>query len=301
MTVKKHSLAELIKGKGYYVLLFVGVLAIGAVALIGTKLSSNQDDSGKDFVDLNEQPDNNIAAEDGDNQLADNSLTSEGIVNNEQGDNSSDDALTNDYASNDPTEDSLLEFDVITEEEENGIDLAEANTNEAEVVVPEVVETTGKTVQADKDTTPVLKPESLSFKEDNGLLWPVDGNVLMNYSMDHTVYHATLMQWKCNPAVIIEAKVGTEVVAAARGIVSSIEENNNETGLTVTTNIGDGYSLVYGQLKDVSLKVGDEIKEGSILGTIAEPSKYYVVEGSNLYFEVLKDDATVNPMQLLRE
>ena len=301
MTVKKHSLAELIKGKGYYVLLFVGVLAIGAVALIGTKLSSNQDDSGKDFVDLNEQPDNNIAAEDGDNQLADNSLTSEGIVNNEQGDNSSDDALTNDYASNDPTEDSLLEFDVVTEEEENGIDLAEANTNEAEVVVPEVVETTGKTVQADKETTPVLKPESLSFKEDNGLLWPVDGNVLMNYSMDHTVYHATLMQWKCNPAVIIEAKVGTEVVAAARGIVSSIEENNNETGLTVTTNIGDGYSLVYGQLKDVSLKVGDEIKEGSILGTIAEPSKYYVVEGSNLYFEVLKDDATVNPMQLLRE
>jgi len=301
MTVKKHSLAELIKGKGYYVLLFVGVLAIGAVALIGTKLSSNQDDSGKDFVDLNEQPDNNIAAEDGDNQLADNSLTSDGIVNNEQGDNSSDDALTNDYASNDPTEDSLLEFDVVTEEEENGIDLAEANTNEAEVVVPEVVETTGKTVQADKETTPVLKPESLSFKEDNGLLWPVDGNVLMNYSMDHTVYHATLMQWKCNPAVIIEAKVGTEVVAAARGIISSIEENNNETGLTVTTNIGDGYSLVYGQLKDVSLKVGDEIKEGSILGTIAEPSKYYVVEGSNLYFEVLKDDATVNPMQLLRE
>lgn len=306
MTVKKHSLTELLKGKGYYVLLFVGVLAIGAVALIGTKLSNDQEDQGNDYVDLNEQPDNNIAAGDG-NQLADNSLTSKGIVNKGQDGNSQNDVVTKENAS---TEGGLLEFDVFTEAEEKGIDLEDATTEKAattkaediaEVVAPEAVETTGSKVQADKDSTPVLKPESLSFQADKGLLWPVDGNVIMDYSMDHTIYFATLMQYKCNPAIIFDAEVGTEVLAAATGIVSSIEENNEETGFTVTTNIGDGYYIVYGQLKDVTLKVGDAIKEGKVLGTVAEPSKYYVVEGSNLYFQVLEDDTTVNPMKLLRE
>ena len=66
-------------------------------------------------------------------------------------------------------------------------------------------------------------------------------------------------------------------------------------------NIGNGYSVIYGQLKDVKLKVGDKVNEGDTIGMIAEPTKYYTVEGSNLYFEVMKDDKTVNPMLLLRE
>ena len=33
---------------------------------------------------------------------------------------------------------------------------------------------------------------NLNFGEDSQLLWPVDGNVLMSYSMDKTVYSSTL-------------------------------------------------------------------------------------------------------------
>ena len=52
--------------------------------------------------------------------------------------------------------------------------------------------TQGDNVQAEipKPTYPAEKP--LSFSEKDVLLWPVDGNVLMNYSMDHTIYFATL-------------------------------------------------------------------------------------------------------------
>jgi murein DD-endopeptidase MepM/ murein hydrolase activator NlpD len=108
------------------------------------------------------------------------------------------------------------------------------------------------------------------------------------------------MQYKCNPAIIIDAEVGTEVKAAATGIVSSVEENNEETGCTVTMSIGDGYSVVYGQLDNVELEVGDSVSEGDVLGTIDEPTKYYSVEGSNLYFKVMENEQTVNPMLLLR-
>jgi murein DD-endopeptidase MepM/ murein hydrolase activator NlpD len=194
----------------------------------------------------------------------------------------------------------LIEYEGYSEDTIGDADLAdEAEATEVaqeEEVVPDAVETTGSTVQA--DTTAAM--ENLNFQEDKGLLWPVSGNVLMNYSMDHTIYHATLMQYKCNPAIIIDAEVGTEVKAAATGIVSSVEENNEETGCTVTMSIGDGYSVVYGQLDNVELEVGDSVSEGDVLGTIDEPTKYYSVEGSNLYFKVMENEQTVNPMLLLR-
>jgi murein DD-endopeptidase MepM/ murein hydrolase activator NlpD len=286
--VKKNKFTEFFKGKGYYVLLFVGVVAIASVAVIGSQLSSGLKDEDNNSVDLNE-PDNNIAAGDEDTQLAENNPVSEGIVNND--DNSSTDTAANDeagqeLASNDNgpelegySEDAIGEAELAAETESNEV------VNEVE---PNSVETTGATV------------ENLTFQKDKGLLWPVKGNVLMNYSMDHTIYYATLMQYKCNPAIIIDAEVGTEVKAAATGIVSNIETNNEETGLTVTMNIGDGYSVVYGQLDNVSLAVGDSVNEGDVIGTIKEPTKYYTVEGSNLYFMVMDDDQTVNPMLLLR-
>jgi len=32
---------------------------------------------------------------------------------------------------------------------------------------------------------------------------------------------------------------------------------------------------------------------------VGEPTKYYTLEGSNLYFQLLKDDDPVNPMDFL--
>ncbi|BBF44518.1 stage II sporulation protein related to metaloproteases [Lachnospiraceae bacterium KM106-2] len=140
---------------------------------------------------------------------------------------------------------------------------------------------------------------NLKFNEEKGLAWPVKGNVLMKYSMDRGVYFATLGQYKCNPAIIIDAKVGDPVKSAAAGKITSITKDE-ETGLTVTMDIGNNYKLVYGQLQKLQVKKGDIVKEGQKIGTVAQPTKYYVVEGGNLYFKVLEHEETVNPMLLLR-
>ena len=44
------------------------------------------------------------------------------------------------------------------------------------------------------------------------------------------------------------------MIAGTTGIVKSID-NMAETGTTVNIDIGNGYELLYGQLKDVPLKV----------------------------------------------
>lgn len=128
--------------------------------------------------------------------------------------------------------------------------------------------------------------------------WPLQGNVIMNYSMDQTIYFATLDQYKYNPAIVIQAEVNAPVEAVSAGKVISIE-NNAETGTTVTVDMGDGYSAVYGQLKEIAWNTGDSVAAGEVIGYVSEPTKYYSVEGANLYFELLKDGAPVNPMEYL--
>ena len=122
----------------------------------------------------------------------------------------------------------------------------------------------------------------LAFSEEDLILWPVNGNVILNYSMDQTVYFATLDQYKYNPALIISGEVGDNVMAVHKGFVSSIEENA-QTGTTVTLEMGNGYEAVYGQLKDVRVQEGTYMGQGQIIGSLNEPTKYSSVEGTNLF------------------
>lgn len=139
----------------------------------------------------------------------------------------------------------------------------------------------------------------LHFDAETDLGWPLQGNVVLNYSMDQTVYFATLDQYKYNPAVIIKAEVNTPVKAVSDGKVTNVE-TTAETGNTITVDMGDGYSAIYGQLKEIPKSTGDYVENGEILGYINEPTKYYSVEGSNLFFELQKDGVPVDPMGYLQ-
>ena len=137
------------------------------------------------------------------------------------------------------------------------------------------------------------KAQTLHFSEE--LLWPMEGNVILNYSMDSTIYFATLDQYKYNPAVIIAGEVNNKVYSVAKGKVIGLS-NNEETGCTMTVDLGDGYRAIYGQLKEPNFAVGDYVESGHVLGYVAEPTKYYSVEGSNLYFALQKDGQPVDPV-----
>lgn len=89
---------------------------------------------------------------------------------------------------------------------------------------------------------------SANFTSDSKMIWPVSGTVLMNYSMDKTVYFATLDQYKYNPALVISGAEGDQVLCGAPGIIKSIDVTA-QTGTTVTVDLGNGYEVLYGQLK----------------------------------------------------
>lgn len=142
-------------------------------------------------------------------------------------------------------------------------------------------------------------PAELHFDTAKGLLWPVSGAVILDYSMDQTVHFQTLDQYKYNPAVIIAGNVNDKVKAAADGKITDIS-TNEVTGCTVTMDIGDGYTAVYGQLKEVPYETGAYIEAGNTIGFVSEPTKYYSVEGSNLYFALEKDGVPVDPVEFFQ-
>lgn len=138
------------------------------------------------------------------------------------------------------------------------------------------------------------------FAEEKVMEWPVAGDIAMKYSMDTTIFYKTLGQYKCSPAMLISGEVGTEVKAAAPGIVKSVE-NLKETGITMTISMGNGYEAVYGMLNEVSLAEGDMVNGKDVIGTVGMQSAYYKEEGPGVYFQVLKDGEPVDPMSFLAQ
>lgn len=152
--------------------------------------------------------------------------------------------------------------------------------------------------QSAKETSAVSQEPELHFDAAQ-MGWPLQGNVLMDYNVEQTVYFKTLDQYKYNPAIIIQGNVNDKVLSVADGIVSNIE-TNEVTGCVVTVDLGDGYSAVYGQLKEVSLHAGDFVEAGATVGYVSEPTKYFSLEGANLYFQMIKDNEAIDPMEFLQ-
>lgn len=199
------------------------------------------------------------------------------------------------------TEEKQEEAKIETEEDIYDIgqaELAQAEETQAE----EPAEPAEEETEDDGETEPAGSEQAegqlFSFSAGSTMLWPVDGDVVLGYSMDKSIYFSTLNQYKYHPALVISSDVGAEVRCAARGRVSQIRVDE-ETGTTMSMDLGNGYEAVYGQLKETAVQEGDTVEAGTLIGYVSEPTKYYTLEGSNLYFQLLKNGDPVDPMEFL--
>lgn len=139
----------------------------------------------------------------------------------------------------------------------------------------------------------------LNFSDTSSMLWPVQGNIVLDYNMESTIYFPTLDQYKCNPGLVIQSAVSEPVYAPAnaRVLESGFDE---EIGNYVTLDLGNDYTAVCGQMKEVAAVKGEYLEQGQLMGYVAEPTKYYSVEGSNLFLEVRHKDKAVDPLDYLK-
>lgn len=281
----------------------VGLAAVAALGITVYQLGTAPVKEAPQEQTEETQQDENSIADAGTSQVESENqplLQEDGAENTEEtsGDGSTDtesfdEEDANDTSENSDTNDNSNIQDSNVSENSSGSESNEntETTNVESVVSDEIGET--KDVSASAVNLPVV-----NFSEDTLMEWPVNGNILLDYSMDQTTYFPTLDQYKLSPAISVGAVEGAPVIAAVNGTVYSVEQNA-QTGTTLTMELGNGYQAVYGQLTDLTVSEGDTVKKGTTIGYIAQPTKYYSTEGTNLYFAMRKNGEPIDPIEYL--
>lgn len=189
-----------------------------------------------------------------------------------------------------------------TSETAGAVKTAETSETAGTVKTTETSETTAASDVSepaeDREAIATTVQPLLDFNEEDGLVWPIVGNILIDYSMDKTIYFETLQQYKYNPGIVIAASEGDIITAAANGRVISVDYDS-QLGNIVVMDLGNQYELTYGQLENITVSEGSYVATGDIIGSVAHPTKYYSTEGANVYFKLTKDGQPVNPMSKL--
>lgn len=156
-----------------------------------------------------------------------------------------------------------------------------------------------ETSQTEEDTPPLVLNSFVPFDEGAVMLWPVQGEIALDYSADHVIYDPTLDQYRTTDSISIASVYGEPVAAAYGGVVDSVYQTR-EDGICVSTDLGNGWRATYSQLRgDLAVEPGDVVQMGDLIGYVNLPSIYTALLGEHIGFELTRNDASVDPTTYL--
>ena len=288
-----NKLSEIIKKRAT---LGIAVFCITAIATVGvlSQGDSNKENTPDSFVDLNESPEKEEQQQVAQSDTSELKTSEQQITEEDSNLQEQEQQIAKEQEVTDSKNTEQQVVNNKSESETIDSSMQMSQKEEIDIVKEEQTEET-------QVSSPQLIAEQLTFDKVKGLLYPVqEGEIIIPYSPDHGVFHFTLEQFSTSDAVVLSSSVGMQVKSSAKGVVTAIEEDDR-IGTTVTIAIGNNTSLVYGQLELNGLKEGDIVEAGQCIGTVAEPTRYYVVEGPNLYFQVLEGEESLDPTLLFTE
>jgi len=138
------------------------------------------------------------------------------------------------------------------------------------------------------------------FTEDDRLVWPVYGEIIMPFSMNALVYDPTLDQFRTNDNLRITAPEGEPVRAGADGRVVAVGRNVIR-GNYVIIDHGDGWKSTYGQLmENILVSEGDIVRASQVIGGVGQPSMFGSLNGTHVHLRITRDNEPMNPYELLQ-
>lgn len=178
-------------------------------------------------------------------------------------------------------------------EEEVPAKAVEEEARKPEVTNEEIKEEVKEEVKEETKVEETVTEESTV--NETALVWPVTGEIVLDYSSDVAIYDATLDQYKTNDSISIKADLGSDVMAVYGGEVTHIG-HTTEDGNTITIAHEGGLKTTYSQLSEaVLVQVGSIVSRGDIIAYVGEPTIYKTALGSHLDFKVYENEVAVNP------
>ena len=149
-------------------------------------------------------------------------------------------------------------------------------------------------------TTPTQKPTE-DVKKPGKITRPVSGETVMDYAMEVLSYNPTTRDWRVHNGIDIAAEAGTEVVAAADGIVYTVYEDET-MGTTVVIRHDGGYVTKYASLAaDVAVAPGGAVKAGDVIGAVGCTALLETAIGDHLHFSVTCNGEAIDPEEFLSQ
>ncbi len=144
------------------------------------------------------------------------------------------------------------------------------------------------------------KPDDKPVSEVISFITPVQGGTIFKeYTENSVVYSSTLGVYTGHVGMDFKGAEGAKVVAAYEGAVKEITTSYLQ-GTTVKIEHGNGLVTVYNSIEPLeSLTVGQEVKQGDVIGTISDNNKQENKDGVHLHFEVIENGVNVSPLKYL--
>ncbi len=131
--------------------------------------------------------------------------------------------------------------------------------------------------------TPVPTPAPAEW------VWPLEGEIIGEYSPSEPVWSATLEQWQTHPALDIAGSPGEAVYAVRDGEVSDAWCDRLWGNVIVIDHDG-GWQSVYRGLNTLNLvEVGDSVKAGDVISAVAPSVPCEADLAPHIHFELTRD------------
>lgn len=119
---------------------------------------------------------------------------------------------------------------------------------------------------------------------------PAAGRITGLYGQ--TVVYGTSEEIVVLQGIWIEGPVGTEVTASGTGVVVDAGNVPDGMGRFVVLSHENGYKTTYAHLDQISVKVGDQVKQGGLVGTLGKSG---TIGRNALYFSIEQEGTALNP------
>lgn len=124
---------------------------------------------------------------------------------------------------------------------------------------------------------------------------PVAGDIIRDFCVTELLYDRTMGDWRTHNGADFSATSGEAVMAVADGTVREVYRNDFYGTCVVITHTGGMESTYYGLAEQATVAAGDTVKAGDTIGSLGTGCHFESLEPVHLHIELTLDGKYVNP------
>ncbi|MCP4437636.1 MAG: peptidoglycan DD-metalloendopeptidase family protein [Aureispira sp.] len=138
--------------------------------------------------------------------------------------------------------------------------------------------------------------ESVLLEDNDSFILPITEGQFKKASGFGMRTHPVSKIQKLHTGIDLVAPEGTSLLAVKNAVVVRVQQSDEGYGNNVVLAVDETISVLYGHMQSIGVKVGQELKQGDIIGTVGNTGKSVK---PHLHFELIQNGKKVDPKAFL--